>query len=128
MIDLRCWECADIDKDNGNLKEIQQTDYQGKGIFKCPKCNEILDYSKDVYVVKVLYSIENGLEIVSGIEDKEKLDEISQNLNDMGDNYFKDGPEGLYNCEIITFSYQCGGEEPEWDSDLIIPMLKKEEL
>ena len=127
MIDTRCWECADIDNDTGELKGIQTTNYQGKGIFKCPKCGEISDYSKDTYIVKVKYTKEEGLEIVSGIDDKEKNEEVSQNLNDIGSSYFEEEEEGIFDCEIITFSYQCGGEEPEWDSYLIIPLMKKDE-
>jgi len=119
-----------------------QMEYLGKGVFKCPKCGDTNDVSKETYSILVsaiefenargekkieIQFVELDPKMKAKPEKKGQLSDVESFIQDSGDYHFRDDitEPGLYRCEVLWYWYQCGGEEPEWDMDFEVLSKKK---
>lgn len=125
MLDTRCYACAT------KFNTFVRYEHQVKGIFKCPRCGDILDLSKDTYTIKILrfYDIYGELETkILKLDPKFKADGkdiFEQDMYEM--DMFDNIPVGKYELEVLWYYYKCGdmyGEE--WDIEMEI--LSEEEI
>jgi hypothetical protein len=140
MMDTRCYNCAEnLDKffDTNNLSEMPKYSYmgyQGRGIFKCPRCGSINDLSKNTYTIKISRFYDEYGELDTEFLELDpklslgKAEGIDIFKSDMGEfDIFEDIPVGKYELEVLWYYYECGGYEgEEWD--LNIEILSEEEL
>lgn len=116
MFDTRCWNCAVIG--DTKVESIQEMEYQGSGVFKCPKCKEVCDFSKNIFKM----TIKKGKDffVVSKCDARLNRDARIQIQEDL---WLIEGDfdiEGEYECDVYWSWYLSGGEEPEWDVDMEI--------
>ncbi len=128
MIDTRCWSCAVIDNKEGTLLKAVDTEYKGKGIFKCPECKEILDLSDSTFMVDIsrVQVHEDGWLITEFIKHDERIepknrDGFEEDIYDL----FNDLPAGKYRCEVYM-QWSKYGYEGEWDLETCL--FSEEEL
>ncbi len=106
-------------------------EYQGKGIFKCPRCGHILDKNKDIFItiVQRKYDEFGGLE-TEILETDRKLtgdgkDGFEQDMYEL--DVFEYLPVGVHKLEVLWYYYECGGYEgEEWD--VKIEILLEEDI
>lgn len=117
MIDTRCWECTPLDEHGYPIEHHieHQIDmiYKGAGIFKCPKCGAISDYSKETYKVTITRKSEKGVLHTEIDMVDSRLKEYVDPEEDFYD-LFTDLPIGRFECEVYYLWYQ-EGPEFEWD-------------
>jgi hypothetical protein len=129
LLDTRCWGCAIIDDNSGDIKSIHEMEYQGNGKFRCPNCMEIsLDLSENTYNTIIAIDVQGMVSVIS--HDKRMTEkDINDFVSDLDDvSKFKPEDAGVYKCEIYWCYFQTGGEEPEWDMHLEFLSMNKIEL
>ncbi len=139
MLDTRCYNCgAGIESISDSettqySPKFSEYEYQGKGIFKCPKCGHILDLSSDTYTIKILrFCDEDTWELDTKILEfdlkltGEGKDIFEQDMYDM--NAFDSITAGKYELEVLWYYYQCGGYEFPDEYDLKLEILSEEKI
>ncbi len=131
MLDTRCWNCAKNievwDDAKDYHPDFAYKEYQGKGIFKCPRCNDILDISDSTYIIKISREYDEEGELFTNFIEydhslKDGKDSFEEDMNEY--DVFDHLPFGKYLLEVYWLYYQCGGYEypNEWDLDYAILM------
>ena len=131
MIDTRCYNCIekpdifDIEVEPKNMQKYAEIEYQENGIFKCPKCGDIQDYSNKTYITIVQRKYDEFGEFETEIlETDPKLigdnkDGFEQDMYEL--DIFENLPVGIYKLDVLWYYYDCGGYEgAEWDVQIEI--------
>ena len=119
--------------------------YHGQGVWQCPECGLISDYSDRVYqlVLEYLYDEEDECLIVKPIEYDERLNEspsseypnykfIDSIMEDIreGGGWSYNGIEGhsigIFKTEVYWYYYRCSYEYEEYDLDMYILSEEKQ--
>lgn len=129
LLDTRCWGCADIDTETGDIKSIHEMEYQGSGKFRCPNCMEIsLDLSEHTYNTIIAIDIQGNVSVISN-DARIQGEQISNFVSDLDDvSKFKAEDAGVYKCEVYWCYSGPWGEEQEWDMTLEFLTMDKIEL
>ncbi len=139
MIDTRCYKCVigaerlrdmDFDPDKENYHpDYAHKVYQGRGVFKCPRCREITDLSSKTYTIKISREYDEDGSLISNIlefdtklnqKDKEVFEQDMLELD-----IFDDIPWGKYVLEVMWYYYRCGGYEYPDECDIKIEILSE---
>lgn len=109
MIDTRCYNCMLKD----DTKYIGMN-YEGKGVFKCPECIEVLDLHEDTFSVDIERVYDDEGETVYTVflkldERLDKFEDVEEDLDDL----FDDLSIGKYRCDV--FYHWDESYEGEWD-------------
>ena len=131
MVDTRCYKCV---TDANELHDIENfgnyifypkysnMEYQGNGIFECPRCSDILDLSTKTHTTKISRKYdEDGSLYTEFLQHDEKLINSKGGVEQFEDDMieldiFDDIPWGTYVLEVLWYYYECGVMEgPEWD-------------
>lgn len=144
-----CWcEFAPTFEEGVNdFETLIRMNYEGMGIWRCPKCNEISDMSKDTYKVRLHFTVAEPCGDPSEIEGYpitniiEPFDErllrvergrrkpdweiLQEELGEMDDD-FKRHPRGIYDTEILWYYEKCTYEYNDYD--MILEIEKKEKV
>ena len=131
MIDTRCYKCVvgagrlcdiDFSPDRSNFHpDYAHKQYQGGGIFKCPRCDDVTDLSSKTYTIKVSREYDEDGSLFSNIlEFDPKFSQKSKEVfkDDMLElDIFENFPWGRYILDVMWYYYQCGSYEypDEWD-------------
>ena len=120
ILDTRCYNCVKMpDGPPSEKDDFAKYDYQGKGIWKCPRCGYVWDQSKNVYDVRLKATIDPecigdetpwiDFEIIEPfdprilVKPRKELSikrQMEQDLPEYQEDWW-DGSEGVFDCEIL---------------------------
>lgn len=131
----RCYECSGdelFDIESYKAPDIIERIYDGKGMFRCPRCNHILDLSQNTYNTIISIDVNGDVSVIRADEklDNEGLDKEGRDIfvTDLTDAFtFKSEDAGVYRCEVYWKYYQCDGYESD-ECDVTIEIFKKEKV
>lgn len=134
---------VDDEDEIGWSGEATKMNYQGGGVYICPKCNEKVDHSEDTYKIKVKIEMDEEYKCLRIIEGEERInhkfddddehscgikDSIEETLNDSAyiHKWLEDHELGVFDIEVYYHNYSywtdCGTEY-----DLDVEILKEVE-
>ncbi len=120
MVDIRCYECCGDEFNPLRHQYYNQIDsvYIGNGKFKCPRCDNILNFELNTYHTIIAVDIEGSLSTIKTTVDKEGVDTFIEDLQCFDKSLLKKA--GVYDCEIYWRYFQSGGCEypDEWDVEI----------
>jgi len=138
-LDTRCYDCVIIALVSPTEHDNFATyDYEGKGMFKCPRCGHIWDLSKSTYDVRLKITKHGEtddewleIDVVEPydprilVKPKGELsikEQMEDDLVEYQEEYW-DGSHGMFDVELYFQWSSSGYYTVEWD--LEIEVLKK---